>query len=275
MTIRVPDTLTADNSEKYEVSIRLWPGGLSFSGYIPLTKNSFFNENVLFDGDSTIAQSLKNTFFDNQCFSYSYRSFYVIYASEKYTLVPENVFSEKDKSLLFSFCHKKEELGKILVQPLNSLQSMLLYDVDSDAYEFLSRSLSNPRFIHSLSPLLLSWQKKSLISYPKQIHVFIHGETLDIVCFERGEMLFVNSFDYSNENDIVYFITYTCKQLDVNQLEDSVFFCGDKAKCLSAMSVVKKYIRQVNYLPPQTSNYTDATDMYISLDVVTLMECAL
>ena len=152
---------------------------------------------------------------------------------------------------------------------------MLLYDVDSDAYEFLSRSLSNPRFIHSLSPLLLSWQKKSLTSYPKQVHVFIHGETLDIACFERGEMLFVNSFDYSNENDIVYYINYTCKQLDVNQLEDNVFFCGNEAKCLSAMSVVKKYIRQVDYLSPQVSNYTDATDMDISLDVVTLMECAL
>ena len=34
MTLRVTDTLTADNSEKYEVSIRLWPGGLSFSGYV-------------------------------------------------------------------------------------------------------------------------------------------------------------------------------------------------------------------------------------------------
>ena len=275
MTIRVPDTLTADNSEKYEVSIRLWPGGLSFSGYIPHEKESFFSEKILFDSDVPISLSLKNIFFDNQCFTYLYRSFYVICATEKYTLAPENVFSEKEKSLLFSLCHQQDETGKILVQQLSNLQSFLLFSVDNEVYEFLMRSILNPEFIHSLSPLLLSWQKNSLTFFPKQVHAFIHNNLMDIACFDHGELLFVNSFNCENENDIVYYIMYTCRQLEINQLEDSIHFHGDEAKCLSTLSVIKKYIRQADYSPSQMKNYTVEAEKDVYMDVLALTECAL
>ena len=257
MTIRVPDTLTADNSEKYEVSIRLWPGGLSFSGYIPFEKDSFFTETVLFDSGMPTVQSLKDVFFDNQCFTYLFRSLNVICASGKYTLVPENVFSEKDKSQLFSFCHQQDNAGRILYQQLDSLQLYLLYSIDNDVYEFLMRSLVNPKFVYFFSSMLLSWQKVSLASYPKQIYVFIHDGLLDIACFERGELLLVNSFDYEKENDIVYYIMYACKQIGINQLEDSVFFYGEMEICHSVLSIIKKYISQVDYLPFEIKDNMD------------------
>ena len=273
MTLRVIDTLTADNSEKYEVSIRLWPGGLSFSGYVLHEKDSFFTETFLFDSDQSMAQSLKNTFFDNQYFSYLYRSVSVLYVSGKYTLVPDSVFSEKDKSLLFSLCHQYNKKDTILVYPLKELQSKILYTIENEVYEFLVRSLVNPHIVHYLSPLLISWQKKSLTSYPKHIYVFIHDNILDIACFEHGEMLFLNAFDYEKENDIIYYILYTCRQLCINQLEDNMYLCGDEMTCRSVMSVIKKYIKEVDYLPPRSDRYTVAADKAMYYDLAALMQC--
>ena len=275
MAICVPDTLTIDNSEKYEVSIRLWPGGLSFSGCIPMDKNSFFSETVFFGDDMSIEQSLKNIFFDNQSLSYVYHSLYVICTSRKYTLVPDNVLSEKDKELLFSFCHKADKADKILVQSLTGLNSSLLFGINNEIYEFFVRSLINPRFIHSLSPLLIAWQKNSFVCYPKQVYVVIHNDSFDIICFERGEMLFVNSYDHETDKDIVYYIMYVCKQLGVNQLEDSIYFCGNKIKCQSVMSVVKKYIKQIDFLSPELKKYNAKAGQNVFMDVVTLTECGL
>jgi hypothetical protein len=267
MRIRVPDTLTADNSEKYEVSIRLWPDGLSFSGYIPHVPDSFFSEKVLFDDDVNLAQSLKNIFFDNPSFSFMYKSLYVICVSEKYTLVPDNVYTEKGKDLLFSFCHQKRETGRVLIQQVEDLQSTLLFEVDNEAYEFMMRSLVMPRFIHYLSPLMLSWQKNSFSHFPKQIYSYIHDGILDIVCFEHGDMLFANSFSFEKDNDIIYFIMYTCRQLGVNQVDDSLYFCGDDTMCNSVMSVIKEYISHADYMPSLN------TDVYF--DVKTLTGCVL
>lgn len=276
MTIRVPNTLTADNSEKYEVSIRLWPGGLSFSGCIPSEKDSFFTETALFDDDMLIAQSLKGIFFDNPCFSYVYKSLYVICVSGRYTFVPDNVFLEKEKDRLFLFCHHRNgEEMKVLAQPLKKLSLSLLFDVNADVYEFLMRSLVNPCFIHCLSPLLTAWQKESLVCYPKQVYIFIHEELLDIVCFERGEMLFANSFAYETQNDVIYYIVYVCRQLGINQLEDCLHFCGNKGDCYPIMSEVKKYIGQVDYLLPKMKDYIVAVDQDVYMDVLTLTECGL
>ena len=275
MTIRVPDTLTVDNSEKYEASIRLWPDGLSFSGYIPQERDSFFTETIFFDSDMHIAQSLKKVFFDNPCFSYIYKSLSVICAFEKYTLVPENVFLEKDKELLFSFCHQKNETGRVLVQQIEKLRSSLLFEVDNDVYEFMVRSLVNPHFIHYLSPLLLSWQKNSFARYPKQLYIYIHNGILDIVCFEHGEILFANSFSYEKDSDIVYYIMYTCRQLGVNQLEDNLHFCGNNNICHSVMLVIKEYVAQMDYIPPVMANYTLASGKDVYSDIVTLTECVL
>ena len=275
MPIRVPDTLTVDNSEKYKVSIRLWPDGLSFSGYIPSEKNSFFTETIFFDDGMDIVRSLKNVFFENPCLSYIYKSYYIIFISGKYTLVPDDVFSEKSSDLLFSFCHEKDETGKVLIQPVDELNLSLLYEVNSDIFEFFVRSIVNPQFIHCLSPLLISWQKNSFACYPKQVYVYIHENILDIICFERGEVLFANSFNYEKDNDIIYYIMYACKQTGVNQLEDNLYFCGDIEGCQSAISIIKKYISKADYLPPKMDNYSIATDKNVFIDVTALTECVL
>lgn len=273
--IRVPDTLDVNNSENYDVSIRLWPDGLSFSGYIPSERDSFFTDTVAFNKDVPLVESLKEIFFNNECLSYIYRSLHVIFVSGKYTLVPDSVFIEKNKEALFHFCFQADKDSKVLFQPLKQFGSFLLYSMDNEVYEFMIRSLVNPQFIHFLSPMLSVWRKQSIACYPKRIYVVIHDAMLDIVCFVQGEMLFVNSFSYETESDIVYFIMYVCKQLSLNQFEDYVSFCGDKMMCRKVMSVVRNYIAHVDIVSPKIKQYQVALDRDVHVDVITLVECGL
>jgi hypothetical protein len=275
MVIRVPDTLNVHNSENYNVSIRLWPDGLSFSGYILSERDSFFTETVAFDKDVPPVESLKEIFFDNECLSYLYRSLYVISVSGKYTLVPDSVFIEKNKESLFSFCFRTDENPRVLFQPLKQFGSSLLYSMDNEVYEFMMRSLVNPQFIHFLSPMLSAWRKRSLACYPKQIYAVIHDAMLDIVCFAQGELLFLNSFCYETESDIVYYIMYVCKQLSLNQLEDYVSFCGDRMMCRKVLAVVKNYMAHVDIVSPEIKQYRVALDQVVHIDVITLVECGL
>ncbi|MDR3251058.1 MAG: DUF3822 family protein [Tannerella sp.] len=275
MAIRVPDTLTTDNSEKYEVSIRLSSGGLSFSGYIKGERGSFFYETASFDGDVNMIQSLKNIFFDNICLSYIYKSVYVVCPSGKYTLTPDSVYVEKNKDLLFKFCHKEDKSKKIIAQPLNDLSSTLIFEVDTEVYEFLARSLVSPQFVHSLSPMLLAWQKESLAIFSKQMYVAVYDNYFDVVCFMRDELLFVNSFDYETGNDIIYYVMYVCKRLDINQFDDCLHFYGNKTVCQEAMSMVRSYIGRLDYVEPAVVSYKAPLNANCFMDIVTLTECGL
>ena len=269
----IPDKLTADYSENYKVSIRLMPDGLSFWGYIPSEKDSFFMETFVFDHDKSTVDALKNIFFTYPCFSFNYQSFYVINAYRKFTLASDHVFIEKEKDRLFSYCHFKDKSEKVLVQHLKALNASIMFSVDKEAYAFLLRSLTNPLFIHSLSPLLIAWYRKSLLIFPKLLHVEINEHTIDVLCVEHGELLFVNAYHFDNANDIIYYIMYICKQTGFNQLEDYLTISGNKSFCQPVLSIINQYIKQSNYLKPTLTGYQVALDYELTLDIVALIEC--
>ena len=271
----IPDRLTADNSEKYKASIRLWPDGLSFWGYIPAEKDSFFMESFRFDHTISAVESLKNIIFNHPCFSYIYQSFHVICVSGKYAMTSDHVFVEEEKERFFFFCHPKDKSLKTLVQPIKTLNATILFGIDKDIYAFLLRSLSSPQFIYSLSPLLVAWQKKSRQVHPKLMHVVIHQDSIDVLCVEQGNLLFVNSFQYhaNNVHDVIYYIMYICKQTGFNQLEDYLTISGNKDRCLKILSVINKYVKQTVYLSAQLNDYQVALDDELTLDMIALMEC--
>ena len=271
----IPDKLTADNSENYKVSIRLMPDGLSFWGYVPSEKDSFFMETFPFDDGMSMVESLKDIIFKYPCFSFVYRSFHVICVSRKYTLAADHIFIETEKDRLFNFCHPADPTLKVLVQPLKSLNAYILFGLDCDVYAFLVRSLTNPHFIHSLSPLMIAWQNKSLRVFPKLMHVVVHPHTMDVMCFEQGNLLFANAYDHENSKDIVYYIMYICKQSGINQLEDYLTISGPQDLCRTVLSFINKYVKKTNYLHQQINDYQVESAHELTLDMIALMECGL
>ena len=73
MVIRIPDTFTVEQSEKYLASIRLEPGGLSFFCCHAATGEDFFSAKVQFEQPQTYVSALKECFFDNECLSWKYK----------------------------------------------------------------------------------------------------------------------------------------------------------------------------------------------------------
>jgi len=271
----IPDKLTADISEKYKASIRLMPDGLSFWGYIPSEKDSFFIESFTFEPELTVHEALKNVIFSRPCFSYLYQSLHVVCVGGKYTLTPDHVFLEKEKDLLFDFCFPKDQSLKTLIKPVRELNAFILFGVDNDSYTFLLRSLMNPQFIHAISPLLIAWQKKSLQVFHKLMHVVIHRRSIDVLCVEQGNLLFANSYDYENSNDIVYYIMYLCKQTGIDQLEDYITISGDQELCRPVLSVINTYVKKSNYFQQKLMNNQVVSAHDLTPDIIALIECEL
>jgi hypothetical protein len=190
-------------------------------------------------------------------------------------MAPDHVFIEKEKDSLFDFCYPKDPSLKTLVQPVKALNASILFGVDKEVFAFLMRSLVNPQFIHSLSPLLITWQKKSLFVFPKLMHVVIHQSTMDVLCMEQGNLLFVNSYNFENSHDIVYYIMYICKQTGFNQLEDQLTVSGYEDLCRTVLSVINKYVKKTDYLQQSDSDYQTTSERDHAFDTIALMECGL
>jgi len=268
MNLRVPDALMVDNSEKYVVSIRLSPDGLAFSGYIPSEKDSFFYEEIKTDQAKNHVQAIKDVFFAHPFFAYSYKQIYVVCANRQYTIVPDNVFVEKQKEQLMSFVFSSPD-GKTLYERLDEFDSVLLFGIQPEVYEFFSRSLLRPVFTHAVTPMLIQWKKHNLTGFPKQLYVALHDDIIDVACFDKGTLLFINSFHFDDPDDILYYILYVWKQTGLDQQKDKLFLSANARMYQTLQETLQTYLLQIELIQ---SPWIDA-NMEVPPDITALFQC--
>ena len=268
MNLRVPDILTTGNSEKYIVSIRLWPDGLSFAGHIPSEKDSFFYTETEIDHTKPYIQAIKDIFFAYPFFLYAYKHTYVICVNRQYTLIPENIFLEQQKEQLMSFVFSSPE-DKILNESLDELDSEILFGIQPKVYDFFSRSLVNPIFTHAITPLLLQWRVQSLTTYPKQLYVALHENTMDAACFYRETLLFINSFQVDDATDILYYILYIWKQTGMDQQKDNLILYANTGTYQTLKEKLQTYLMQIAFVQPQRSSI----GLEVPPDIAVLFRC--
>jgi hypothetical protein len=271
MTLCVPDTLTIDCAEKYVVSIRLWPGGLSFAGHIPSEKGSFFHTETAFDPVIPYPQALKDAFFEHVFFSYPYKHVYIMCVNRLYTLAPKPVFAETCKETLMSFVFATPG-HKMLHEPLPALEAEMVYGFPEELYSFCCRSLIRPQFTHALTPILLHWRERNLLCFRKQLYVSVHENIMDAACYDKGALTFLNSFDIGNAVDLLYYMLYIWKQTGMDQVEDELLLFAPASLHQELKRTLHKYVNHV--VPVESPRTTAETGTArVPQEIVSLFGC--
>lgn len=263
--------LTADNAERYVVSIRLWSGGLSFSGYDSSVSDSFFYIEVKFDRSKSYIASLKDYFFDNEYLTWPFKRFQIICVSFRYTLIPAVAFHDDQKDQLLAFAFS-EHSGHGLYNELKDKETDLLFDIDKDVYEFCSRSIINPVFLHYMTAQLNWWKKQSRSFFPKLLYVALHSEWIDVACCCQGTLQFANSFAYGQVEDILYYILYVWKQTCLDQEKDRLRMFGDSPLRTQVADTLHQYIQYIDLLDIPSEAYLLGMEVRKApLDIITLL----
>lgn len=275
MAVSIPDTLTVNNSEKYILSIRLRSDGLSFSGYCPSVNESFFYRNAEFDRTKPYISSLEEFFFAHEFLTYSYKQTYLVYVSPQYTVVPEDVFVEKQQTDLLSFAFSSSPC-KCLHNPLTREAAKVVFDIEDDVYGFCSRSLINPTFVHHITPQLILWKQQSQGLVSRQMYMVIHRKMIDIACLVQGKLLFVNSFGYDKPDDILYYTLYVWKQVGLDQEKDQLHIYGSVSICNTLRTTLQNYIQHIGQAEMPLEVYLlGAEVVQAPLDLIALLVCEL
>ncbi|MDR1200576.1 MAG: DUF3822 family protein [Tannerellaceae bacterium] len=276
MTISIPDTFTINHSEKYIMSIRLWPGGLSFSAYNPYETKSYIFRNINFDRNIPYSTSLKETFFANECLIWPYKRTYVLSVTPHYTLIPDELFSEKQKNELLRFNFTSQE-KHTLSDSMGNEEVKIVYDMEEEVYEFCSRSLTNPIYVNYLTPQLIVFQKQSLAEKFGHMFVVIHENIVDISCFSEGNLSFVNSFVFDQSDDnLLYYILYIWRQMKMDQLHDRLSLAGDSSLCSKLTQSLQVYLQHVKPIEIPSEAYLMGGEiLQAPMDLLLLSVCGL
>lgn len=198
---------------------------------------------ILFEKNKVIEEQLWRTFVDYPILTKSFDEVMVIHDNNLNTFVPTSLF---DIHFLASYLQYNAkifetdfythdiifpyEMNNVYV-PFVNINNFLL-----DQYETFEYQNANSILVKQL--LDLSKNKDE-----KQVFVHIQKEHFEIVVVKNQQLLLFNSFQYNTPEDFIYFILFTCEQLQLNPETISVQLFGNCKQEDAFFKIAYQYIR--------------------------------
>ncbi|MDR3129469.1 MAG: DUF3822 family protein [Tannerellaceae bacterium] len=247
MPLGVGAGLSASNSEKYVVSIRIEADGFIFSGYVPGHPQSFFLHRPSFASCGDYGQRLKEYFFDNEYLSWDYREVRVIPVSSRYTLVPRPFFEETKKERIMTLLFVNPS-PCYLTNTTCDDEVVIIFDIPPDIHSFCMRSFTQVRFIHPITPQLTFFRRQSRSCLTARMYGIIQDNALHVFCFRGGRILLVNTYGITAVDDILYYLLCIWSQMGFEQEKDELYlFSGNSDYNYNALTgTLSTYVRHIH-----------------------------
>lgn len=249
----IPETIDLGQSEKYDLSIRIRPDGFMFSIADPQDGRKYCLRETSFSEDSFL-QNIQRIIFDLNFLTQQYRKTNVLIVSKEYTIVPAGYFREKEKETIYNLVHETPA-SHVLSCPNEQEESVTLFNIDRELYEFLSRSLYNPLYLQHTQPLIRRFgNKEKSINLTSRMLVYFHNDMLDVLCFSNEKLLHCLTYQGEPASNQLYFILKLWESCGFDQRKNRLYVAGQPDDEVS--DVLKQY-----FLHIETCNFP--TEAYL------------
>lgn len=246
----IPETIDLGQSEKYDLSIRIKPDGFMFSIADPEIGGNYCLRETSFS-EGSLLQSIQRIIFDLNFLTQQFRNTNVIIVSKEYDIVPGNYFLEKEKSVLYDFTHynQNDQTGLVLTCENEQQESVTLFNIHKELYEFLTRSLYDPAFFHHTTPLISRFENKGkTINMTSRMFVNFHNDILDVICFSPEKLLHCLTYQGEPATNQLYYILKLWEQSGFDQKNDWLYIVGKPEN--TVLNGLKDYFFNI-----ETSNF--------------------
>lgn len=158
-----------------------------------------------------------------------------------------------------------------VLTPWKEMKAVCAMKESVSLLSFLARTFDNPPVEHRLS----AWVRRLWLSDPLgmsgKMIVHISGSRLDIAVFGRRSIKLVNSWEYRDIADALYFIMATRHVLDLDNSSGEILIGGNKAVVDEVLPSLREYVGSVLPLysePPHSSpqfeeSFHELTSLYL------------
>jgi len=236
-----------ESASLYSLSIQANSTGLSYciydtiSNLIILFKRHRFDHVVL---QSDLITSINHVLESDDTLNLRFSKVRFLGYTRQSTLVPADFFDADHANDYLTFNDAEETEGTIFN---NLISTPALYNIFSlpaelvsevtlffKKIEFLSQTTT---FLRHISRISAAFQRKS-------VYVGMNPEFFDIACTDQGKLLMYNTFQYTSETDLLYYILYAYKSVHFEPVKVPLVLSGELSSKLSYLDILKQYFSE-------------------------------
>lgn len=262
-------------SEQYTLSIRLSTDGFSFSIYNPLNGSDFYFRQFNINTQHSMAANVKEFINETEELKYKYKRINILVATRRYTTVPLDYLEDKEIETTFYQNVSRMNNEIVLCNMLSRSNIAVLFSLDKLTHLYLSELFPEARFYNSISPMAEFFSSRSKQGNCSKLFVNIQTNSIDVLGFNRGYLLILNSYKTSGLDDICYYILNVWQQSQYSQERDELHLCGDTQKRKEISERLQDFIKRIFIINPQSElNNSVTTDIEeVPFEMQSLITC--
>jgi hypothetical protein len=240
-------------SEHHTLSIRLSPDGFSFSIYNPLHDTSLSVIDKDIDSSLSLTANLKKAFQEYDFLGYPYKQVNVIVVNKRIVTMPLELFEDEQTELIFYHNHTPKENESVQYNILKKSSIVVLFGMDKSAFNFIREQYPAAYFYAQTSALIEYFSVKNKLGNNRKMYLFSQPQGIALYCFEKGHLVFANSFDCKYLEDRIYHLLYVWKLLNFDQERDELHLAGTLSDKEQFTEGVRRYILNLFVMDPTTN----------------------
>ena len=256
------ESLDINQTGMYHLSIQVGLNGLSFcilntvaNKYVALKHYPFVQDDKTGLTEQIRAATEKDEFLGRE-----YKSLAVMPVCFRSTIIPAPLYREKEKEVFFRFNQPPEEGETLLSARIKAIDAYVLYALRDGTADLIKKLFPGATVLHQNTPFL-----ESIVRYlwvrGKEPALFlnVHDDFFDLAVFRGQTPLLINAFRYRQVNDMIYFILYTMKTLELDPAVSPVILQGKVNTTSGLINSLRRYVKKISFArrdPSFTYSYT-------------------
>ena len=181
----------------------------------------------------------------------------IIHSSPRFSLVPKALF---DPSELAHYLKLNTRLGRqdeIEYDQMLHTDLVNVYIPFSGVNSYIRDIFPSVEVLHSGSILIQSILQLPGWEENPQAYANVGDRSLEIVILKGKDLLLYNHFEYTTQEDFIYFLLFTLEQLGMDTEHTEVKLMGDIAEGDPLYALCDRYLKQLSIFFPQNPYQLD------------------
>lgn len=264
------------NTEQYTqhtLSIRLSADGFSFSVTNNTEKDVFQYETLRIQPNISLTANIKQYLYPHELLQKQFKNINILIDTPHYTTVPFELFEDEQAETIYHHCHSQRPGEKVLYNILDRCNTVVLFAIDKSTYTLLKELYPQARIFASISPLIEHMAGKSRIGGNRKTFLHLNRRTTDILVFDHGHPLLINTFPTQNHTDCTYYTLNIWEKLQLAQERDELYIVGHQPHKEMIVQELGAYIKSISTINPvaEFNRSTAASNEAVPYDLLSLL----
>jgi len=272
----IEDSFIKKNANLYDLSALIGAGRFSFL-VLDKDQNVIVLRSYSFEENENFKSFFRKTYLKDEILKLNFASVKVAINNSKHTLVPTIFFDENEKATYLRNMAELLPNDKVNTDDLNFIDAKNVYALNKEIEDLILESFNNIKIYHGSTALIQGVYL--LADTQEDFHMYINvlNRKLNILLFEKKNLMFNNSFPFQGVSDFVYYVMLVLDQFKINPEKVPVYLCGQIMRESEVFKLLYRYIKNVDFLdaPDQLkfrSKY-EALNAYKFFDLFSLRLC--